>query len=289
VKGMKSPVQALILLFALITLSLVSCSQNEEPKTSIATTDSPSQPEMRIIVDDAALVTDKVSTYKIDLNMTMGISAVSGNISTNGTVFTSVKAETDRLARMSHANFYMSTTVNGRTESTDYSMDMFYALPDYMYAKRTTQWTKQAYRENSITPGAKELDEQITLLKSITDSRFLRYETVDGIDHYVVDLSPDPLKATSWFLKQSIFGTESKPEDELKNLKNLTFTVWIDKSTHLLKNVNLQYSWGYDNDTDTAEVSATVKIYDYNEPLNLTPPAATIAIPPTPATSVLNK
>ncbi len=145
-----------------------------------------------------------------------------------------------------------------------------------------------AYREDAMAPGLRELDEQLALLKSGTNPRFLRYEPLDGSDNYVLELTPNPLEATSWFLKKMIFGSESQPEDEVKNLKDLDCTVWIDKSSLLLNKVDLSHSW-LDNGSDATEVNAAVKIYDYNQPLNLAPPTDIIAIPPLPVSPVPRK
>jgi len=289
-KSLKPAIRVFLLDSVIIMLLLAGCSQNADPKSSPTTAAPPSQEQLQKIIDDAAVTTNRVGTYKVDLSLSAAISVNTGdfvrggssNAITRATVFTSIQSETDRSARMSHAKYHLSTTVEGRTPNTENSVEMFYAFPDFMYAKLTTQWTKQPYREDALAPGSKELDEQLTLLKSATDLRFSRYEALEGADNYVVELTLDPLKATSWFLKKMIFGSESQPENEVKNLKSLTCSVWIGKSTLLLNKVDLAYSW-QNNGSDNTEVSAAVKIYDYNQPLNLAPPTDVIVIPPLPA------
>jgi len=248
---------------------------------------APSQQELQKLVSDAVVAGGQASTYKVDLNMTMAIKASSGNETNQGEFTTIIKSENDRSARKSHVNFYMSSVITsgGRPSSSNLSIEM-YVFPDFMYAKRTTQWTKQPYREEAVTPGANELDQHLALLKSVYDLKFLRYETLDSSDYYVVEMTPDSVLATSWFLKHSIFGVDSDPDKESKNLKRITYTAWIDKKTMLLKKVDLVFGFEMDAqtpDADTADVNMTMNINDYNIPLSIAlPPEATDTLQPPP-------
>ncbi len=161
---MKAPKRLAIvfcLSFALIALSLPGCSQNAQRTTSSAALAPPSQGDLQKIIDDAAEWTNRVSTYKFDLNLNASLSvntsqvvgATSSRITTKATVFTAIQSETDRVARLSHAKFRLSTTIEGRTQNTENSVQMFHAPPYFVYAKLTTQWTKQPTAKMRWHPG----------------------------------------------------------------------------------------------------------------------------------------
>jgi hypothetical protein len=314
--GMRPLVQAFIL-FALITVPIAGCSPKGSPAASsgppspstqpepekivtglaaATTIQSASSPDSQKIVSDCAAAMENVKAYKLDLNLTMNMSFNSSsiirgdspNVATRGTATVAIKAETDRVASMSHATFSLSTTIEGSDRSTNNSVEMFYASPDSMYSKVTTQWMKQPYREENMSPGLRELEEQRALLRSATDFRFLMYETLGGADNYVLELTLEPAKATSWFVKHMPFSSNSQSDEETTNLKNLAYRVWIDKSTLLLSKGFLAFTLAEDNGSGTTDVSSTTRIYDYDQPLNLAPPADAITLPapvlPTPTT-----
>jgi len=93
----------------------------------------------------------------------------------------------------------------------------------------TDYWTKIKVDESRWN-AEDQLAQQIVFLQTATNISRLDDETVNGLDCYVFQITPDMAEVLKWIQSQS----QSQPNTGLQNLnpdvfKSTTFKMWIDK------------------------------------------------------------
>ena len=269
----------LILAIILAVLSFSGCGEKAAgPEEAGATTSAValSQPELGKLISDAALALVQASAYKVDLDMNMAAKASSGNETSQGVYTITIKGEIDQSARKSHVTVFISSNIekSGNLSSYNETIEM-YILPEWVYTKtEIPQWVKKPYTGEAAAMYLSAIEQQLELLKSATDLKFLKHETLDGSDCYVVEFTPDPVSIASWLLNYTILGISQDTSDKFsKTFKNLTCTAWIDKKTKLLKNMDIVL--GITPENVSADINMTMKMYDYNQPVDITLPPET--------------
>ena len=105
-------------------------------------------------------------------------------------------------------------------------------------------------------------------------------ETVNGIDCYVLDITLDTDELIDFAMEQP--GMEDALEgisisELLSGINDMTIKEWVAKDTNLP--VKEQMSFSFSIDGVTVDMDMTMRIYDYNESLDVTPPAGVNAQP----------
>jgi hypothetical protein len=162
-----------------------------------------------------------------------------------------------------------------------------YLTGGYLYIKDNTTgtdyWTKIKVDESRWT-AEDQLAQLTEFLQSATSISRLDDETVNGLDCYVFQITPDMAEVLKWVQLQSPSGTE------LQNLnpdvfKSTTLKMWIDKKNLLPQKENIDLTMeiipsdliGTTTTPDNAitlTMNGDITYTDYNIPVTIELPAA---------------
>jgi hypothetical protein len=281
-------VLALPLLMGVI-LAALSFSGCQEKATQ---TEDANQLDLSQILSDAMLAMKDASSYTYSMEMDMDMEATGG--SSAGTVSMSMESDgvTDFADNQMQMNLVMSMDqdIPGMEGSIEYKAEM-YVLTDWIYMKldiagMDKQWVKmpmsdelmEAYNLNAV-------EQQFEPLERATQIEYIKSETVDSSDCYVLKIVPDLAAMEEWLDTQQMTSGAfdwSKIENLEDIFKKLAYNVWIAKDTKLIKKMNIQMTMvlsaaqldvdesEFDKMTMDAEIDMTLQ--HYNEPVSITLP-----------------
>jgi len=170
--------------------------------------------------------------------------------------------------------------------SEEMTMEM-YLVDDYLYMYMEGEWMKMPATEEALAMYDINLfEEQMAPLESSGELKFLKYETIDGAECYVIELIPD-IAAIMDLLGEQGLGELGLSLDDIgvvrDMLDKLSYICWIEKDTGYMKKVKTQLRMKITGDAfrDIAGVSgelimdmtAMIEISGYNEPVNINLPA----------------
>jgi hypothetical protein len=284
------------LLLALLLLTFVpGCKDKEttEPATTTpaAGTSEFTQEQMQQIFADAIKATKNAQTYKFDINLTSDMEATGGAEAGNANMSMNATGVSDQTEKKMHTNVDINMSTNMNIPGTEegernIAVDM-YTVEDTMYVKTNIpflgdKWLKvPANAKTSEVYNSDIVSEQLKMLESPAEIKFLRYETVDGDDCYVFQVVPDIMKIVEWLGQQQMTGTGFDAE-KIKNIadafKNISFDVWIARDGGLMRKVdgNILMDLSADEsgasgafDNMKMNMTAGMRLYDYNVPVTI--------------------
>jgi hypothetical protein len=290
---------SLLSVLVLALLAIAGCGEKETaPGTTQAATSELSQQEIQQVINDSMLSIATLKTYKFDGNTDMAMESTGGDEPFEMKMAINMTGIFDMAEREMKMNMDMSMESEMMPPDLDMqnvSMEM-YLIADSFYMKMDMpqvgeQWLKMPFSEEM-----KELynldivDQQLEMLKSVTDLKLLRYESYDGSECYVLEMVPDIAAIMSWLGQQLPTDVPLESlEIASKMFDELTYTVWVTKDTRLLKKMDAKMIMKMDaadfggEDTDfekmTVDMTMTMRIYDQDVPVSITlPPEAEDAI-----------
>jgi len=280
-----------MLIIAVITgaLSLITgCNNHEMPAKSTTTETTHSQQELQTLVTNAMLTTGQASSYKtefvFDSNFTM---SDSNSSKTQMRSTLTGKIECDNSSDKSHITVIMSMYPSLGEESSHNTTAEIYIISDTVYLKRDdSQWKQSSYSQISDLFYTNAVEHLFDLLKLIKDFKFQGYETINGHDFYILESTPNPDSLSKWLDKYKPkppypvttgpngpnYTTTQKPLSEIFN--DFTCTLYIQKTTMLIKDIAVKFAIkdNISQTTENLDVSMTIKIYDYNQPIEINLP-----------------
>jgi len=285
-----------ILLSILLVLLVPGCKEqaaSEETNALVAKTPGAqvlSQQELQQILTDSILAVKNASTFKYALNMNMNVEATGGSEPGKMAITIKSSGAADIVAKQMQMVFDMSLNKNtfGTEESTENLSAEMYMMPDYVYMKMNIPGLGEQWIKMPLSEELKELynldmiNEQLAPLESPAKIEFVKYETFDGSECYVLKIVPNMESMKQWIDQQQMTPAELDL-DKLTNLqdmfKELSYITWIAKDTKLMKKMNFTMLL----EIDASQVSATVSdfekmsldadldmiIQNYNEPVSI--------------------
>jgi hypothetical protein len=229
------------------------------------------------IVSKIIDTSNNVKSFKLG----MDISENTGNVSAKETGTASVNNVTKEA--LMNINTVMDSTPGGTQTST---IDE-YLTGGYLYMKEnitgTDYWTKIKVDESRWN-AEDQLAQQIVFLQTATSISRLDDETVNGLDCYVFQITPDMSEVLKWMQSQSPSGTG------LQNLnpdvfKSTTLKMWIDKKSLFPQKENIDLTMEIipsditgttttPDDAITLTMNGDITYTDYNIPVTIELPAA---------------
>lgn len=285
-----------LLLIVLLGLLVTGCGEKEAgEETNAPAAETPSaqglsQEELQQILTDSMLAVKNASTYTYTLDMNMSMEATGG--SEPGKVDVTMKSSgvTDMVAKEMQMNFKISLDENtiGHEEGLQNISAEMYMMSDSFYMKMDIpgmgkQWMKMPFSEE--LKKAYNLDmvnEQLKLFESPAQTEFVRYETFDGSECYVLKIIPNMESMKQWFDQQQMTSTALN-WDQVTNLmdmfKELSYITWIAKDTKLMKRMsitvlmemNAEQFGATESDFDnmSMDVDMDMIMQNYNEPVSI--------------------
>jgi hypothetical protein len=229
------------------------------------------------IVSKIIETSNDLKSFKLGMDLSENM----GNMNVKETGIASVNSITQELL--------MNTTlvINSPPGGTQTDTMDEYLTGGYLYIKDNTTgtdyWTKIKVDESRWT-AEDQLAQLTEFLQSATSIARIDDETVNGLDCYVFQITPDMAEVLKWIQSQS------QSINELQNLnpdvfKSTTFKVWIDKKSLLPQKENIDLTMEIipsdligttttPNDAITLTMSGDITYTDYNIPVTIELPAA---------------
>jgi hypothetical protein len=284
-------------LLAVLLLGL-GCKAKETTVTTAPATASTSeftQEQMQQIFAESINATRNAQTFKCDMELTSDMNITGGAEAGNSNVSMNATGVYDQAGKKMHTNVDInlntSMNVTGMEKGGQAIAVDMYVVENTMYVKTNLpllgdQWLKvPANAKTSEVYNPNMVGEQLKMLESPAEIKFLRYETVDGSDCYVFQVVPDIPKIVDWLGQQQMSGTGFDPQ-KIKNIadafKNISFDVWIARDSELVKKVdgNLLIDYTADEsgssgafDNIKMNLTAGMRLYDYNIPVTIELPS----------------
>ena len=324
-KSIKIILLPLLILAALSLLAIPGCGEKETPaattasaapttattapattpaapatvttKTTAAT--APGQPELQQVLTNSVAAMKKVSTYRFVMNMGIKMDITGGSEAGKMNMTSTIGGDINQTTREMIMVMNMSLNMNTKTAapvSQNLSLQM-YVLADKLYLNMDMpplgkQWLKMPFSEQlKEAYNLNAVEQQLAPLESVKDLKFLRYETFDGSDCYVLTVTPDMQKILSWVGKDLPAELNTDNLEQIsKMFKNLSYTLWIARDSGLIKNMDVamrlemspdQFASGKATDFQnlTMDVMMTMKMFDHNKPVSIVlPPEAKNAL-----------
>ena len=240
------------------------------------------------IVSKVIETSNSIKSVKLAMDISENVDITADSQSENMSVKETGIASVDNVAKemMMDATMDMVVPNTGKQSMT---MDE-YLTGGYVYMKAdltgTDQWTKMKIDESQWT-NENQLAQQIEFLRSAISVSRLNDETVNGLDCYVFQITPDMSALIKWVQSQS------QSNSELKNLnpnmfKTTTLKMWMDKKSLLPQKESIDLTMEltpadigatttkttptFDNMTMT--MNGDITYSDYNIPVTIELPAA---------------
>jgi hypothetical protein len=276
----------LMMVAILAALSFFGCREKATQSEDASQLDLPK------ILSDATLAMKDVSSYSYSMVMDMDMEATGG--SSAGTISMSMGSDgvTDFANNQMQMNLEMSMDqdIPEMEGSVEYKAEM-YVLTDWIYMKLDIagldqQWVKMPMSEELMQSyNLNVIEQQFEPLERATQIEYIKSESVDGSDCYVLKIVPDLAAMKEWIDEQQM-TSETFDWSQIEKLedifKKLDYNVWIAKDTKLIKKMNIQMTMElssaqldveeseFDKMTMDVEIEMTLK--HYNEPVSITLP-----------------
>jgi uncharacterized lipoprotein NlpE involved in copper resistance len=238
---------------------------------------------------------EKIDTYKFDMDLTQETLISNETDETEMTTVSTGKAVVDASNKIMSLEMTSSIETPDKAEMPDGPMEItmvMYLVDNAMYMKMDmgipeipVQWRKidmpEGYEDSWDSQN--QMEQQIELLR-ISEVDLLKAETVNGVDCYVLKITPDMDKYSEFLMKQGGMSElmQGMQEDfDIGNLiKGMSITQWIAKDTLFPTKTEMQMKMVISSEdlnledteetfTMTLDQSTTLVFYDYNEPVNL--------------------
>jgi hypothetical protein len=231
------------------------------------------------IVSKIIDTSNNVKSFKLGMDLSENM----GNVSIKETGTASVNNVTKEM--LMNTSLVIDSPPGGtQTDTIDE-----YLTGGYLYMKEnitgTDYWTKIKVDESRWNADD-QLAQQIIFLQTATSISRLDDETVNGLDCYVFQITPDMAEVLKWIQSQS----QSQPNTGLQNLnpdvfKSTTLKMWIDKKSLLPQKENIDLMMEIipsdligttttPNDAITLTMNGDITYTDYNIPVTIQLPAA---------------
>jgi hypothetical protein len=272
----------LILAAILMVLSFPGCGGNGAGELTAQ--------ELQQVMSDSLLAVKNAASYGFSLDMDINAEATGG--SQAGKMEISMRADgvTDMPDEEMQMNLEMSMDqdIPGEEGGSQEVSLVMYLLDDWIYMKMKMTGMDEQWVKTPATEDVKEtfnmdiVSQQLAPLESMVEIEFVKYESVDSSQCYVLKIVPDVESMKDW-LDQQQMTTETFDWSQMGNLedifKELSYTLWIAKDTNLMKKMKMAMSIemsaeqagasGSDFDTMSMDIGLEMTMQDYNEPVSI--------------------
>lgn len=269
----------------LLSLALVlcfafgGCAEKEETLT-------PEQIDQ--IVTEAVNAVDEAETYKFHMDMFMAMAVVGGTDPGTMTMGANTTGVIDNMNQ--EMQMVMDMTMNVPQQDEQQMQVEMYIVDEWVYAKMSMPGMGEQWMKTELTPEMwetqKKVEQQIELLKTAKEVKFLGSEVVDGIQCYVFDIIPDMEKLVEYLAEQqSMLGVGLDIAKLAEVFKNMSISIkewmaedslFLTKATaHMLMELSPEDVGATEEDFEkmTVDMSVEVLAHDYNQP-------ASVELPP---------
>lgn len=267
-----------ISLAMVMVLSLAACTKGD--------VELPSSQE---IVNEVIESLDDIRTYQFDMDMTMDVAGEAEGEAFEMTIVMDSSGAVDVENRQMSMEATQSLSMLGQPEM-EMGMEM-YIVGDMIYMlaempEMEAMWAKSQLPEE-YWGEVSQVEYQTELLEA-AQVEVLGSEMVEGIDCYVLQLTPDLEQLWQFYIQQAQV-TGEVPEESLQEIfQSFSVKQWIAKDTYLLTKAGIDMvmeltpeDMGYPEEEGVMTIDVTMSFwgYDYNQPVSIElPPGAEEAV-----------
>ena len=266
-----------VLILAVMASLLVGCAEKEL-----------TQEDLEQLVNDVLVANAEVETVRFDMNTTTKMEVIGGPQPDGATMVGEGTGAIDSANREMQLIMDMDIDVPGKAKQ---SMPMeSYLVDDWMHIKvsvdeKGAQWMKMPL-PNEMWDSQSAISQQIELLQTAKEVNFLGSEDVNGMDCYVVEMVPSAEALNKMLSQMQMPDIEEADFSHLSfadMIKEMSFKQWIAEDgylimkseTHVLMEISSEDIGASVEEFQkiTADQSAVMVFYDYNEPVSIDLPA----------------
>jgi hypothetical protein len=265
-----------LIILAIISISLSSCAGQSAENSA----------EQKIVSNTISAL-GQVSTYKLDMDLTLTTMAESQNFSSKWQWLSQRQFDLTKNE--------MQITMNSRdlfhNEVTPNIWDT-YIVDGWEYTKTCSPiihgsdgivlWSKIKLPENNILfSNEPQITPLVKLLKTASKVSLVGLENLYGADCYILHVEPSRESMGDWVISQqqptgvSLWGRGEDSvlakKNYIKDYQESWITIWIEKDSYLVKKaeINALFSW---DSAGIRNFQGQMNFSDYNSPISITLP-----------------
>ncbi|MBI4303035.1 MAG: hypothetical protein HY665_01660 [Chloroflexi bacterium] len=249
------------------------------------------EPTAQEIVTNAVAANAKLEALKFDLNLTMALEITGGTQAGKMNMSANATSLLDNAAKEMKMNMSMNLDVPG-VGKQNAVIDTYFS-GGWVYMKMPMPVVGQQWLKVEVTDEMwrqqNPVSQQLEFLNTATEISLPGTEKVDGIDSYIVKITPDIEELAKWLKsQQQISGLQNMDITKLdlaQMFKSFSIKEWITKDSYLFKKAEISLVFEMRPQDVGApatafekmslDVKATARFYDYNQraPISLPPEA----------------
>lgn len=244
--------------------------------TMLCLTACSSLPPADEIIQNSTQAMDAIKTYQFRLDISMNMASGDEEYEQNITMgyYGTFDLENGEIM------LDVSASMSALGESMEMSAEI-YVIDGIAYVLNEGQGTDPEWERMEVP---EEYWEELSQVEPMSDllemvqAEVVGSENVEGVDCYVLKLTPDLQQMLELTMQQSGAGAENMFTDVdeellLEMFKNFSLKQWVAKDTYFLTKVEMDVSMVYpEDDTTTLEVSMNLLVHDYNQPVSIVLP-----------------
>jgi hypothetical protein len=234
-------------------LFLCGCGPGGDNTSDTGTTTIPSddsglsQSQLASILATAVNKHQGLNTYKYTMDMLTITEIIGGSQAGKITMDAVVSGASNAAAQEQYMK--METTIQSEGNINDSPpflqnlIQEFYLLPDWLYVKLDVTDLGVMWGKSVVTNKIKQtynldnVDKQIDALESPDRIEYLRSEKVNGVDCFVLSVTPNDAALVNWLSQQNT-GTMEPNWEQLgqmaQAIKSLNYTCYVTKDSYIL-------------------------------------------------------
>jgi hypothetical protein len=296
-KALKYILSPLVLLVILALPSFYGCGGGETTTTTPAWVTIPveqlTQQQLQQMLADSIDKYEKLNTYKFNIGMDISTNVTGGLNPWTSLLNSTMSGGTNIGDEQTKMTLNMTIAMTGMgqdNQEQSLSYDI-YAMPDWLYMNMSISGLGEQWLKVKMSSSLKDLlnldavDQQMQPLESPTKIEYLRTEQVDGVECYVLSVSPSSVQLAEWLKGQNVNTGKTDWENLVNNtdvFKNVSLLYYVAKDSNLMMRmvmnmtIELSAAEAGASSTEFDNMSmiliTDMKLSDHNQPFSVTLP-----------------
>jgi hypothetical protein len=216
-----------------------------------------------------------VESFQLDATITVDVQSPEAD----ATISADADCALDLKDKEMEAIASMAMNIPGMTMNVEVQA---FAVDDYVYMMTSMfgqeQWTKQAIPANTWE-NIENSQYQLDSLLQYVEAEIVKEEGLNGVDCYVIALTPDLGELQQALMEQPGIGAQLAEMPDLESMvQKMTLKIWVAKDTYFLMKATIGMTLVMDAEAmgmTSGEGSATIELslqlvaHDYNQPISV--------------------
>lgn len=251
----------------------------------------PAEVDVQQLVEESISNKQNITTFKMTMDYSMIMQVTGGNDPGTMAMNMYSEAEIDNKNKEMFMSMSMDMNMdNGDSEQMPFDTKMeMYAVDGWMYTKVSIpmfgdQWMKMKLTEETWAEQV-QTEDMWQFLDSAADYEIVGSEVINGVDCYILKVTPSMEKLLEWAASQQETGMEINDMITEEALKSFEVKEWIarDSKMPMREMIKMIIEIGSEDSQGefeqmTMDIRGTLDYYDFGKPVTITlPPEAASA------------